>query len=148
MATVGPQTVNKGRVKLARSSWRCENEKVTINNRIKEDEITQELLERWECLQWWEIRQELTSACSTPPEHLPVSHLTPCILSRALAPPCIQKSDHKNALPHLSLSRFLGHRTPLFLFNVWNGETNYWAVETREKVGWTDLWERLNLPIL
>jgi hypothetical protein len=33
-------------VKLARSSWRCKNEKVTINNRIKEDEITQELLER------------------------------------------------------------------------------------------------------
>jgi hypothetical protein len=43
---LGPQTVNKGRVKLARSSWRCKNEKVTINNRIKEDEITQELLER------------------------------------------------------------------------------------------------------
>jgi hypothetical protein len=43
---LGPQTVNKGRVKLARSRWRCENEKVTINNRIKEDEITQELLER------------------------------------------------------------------------------------------------------
>jgi hypothetical protein len=43
---LGPQTVNKGRVKLERSSWRCKNEKVTINNRIKEDEITQELLER------------------------------------------------------------------------------------------------------
>jgi hypothetical protein len=59
-----------------------------VENKNKITEITQEQSGRSELLRWWEIRQELTSARSTPRAHPLESHSTPYILSWEPAPPC------------------------------------------------------------